>query len=92
VRCNETLLRATGYSQEEVLGKTIFDLYHLDSLAAARQSFAAFQETGELREVERRVVRKDGSTMDVSLNASAVAVPRFGPTGSYGGTSAAAWT
>ncbi len=74
-RCNETLLRATGYSREEVLGKSIFDLYHPGSLAEARQSFAAFQETGELRDVERQVVRKDGSVIEVSLNATAVRDP-----------------
>ncbi len=72
LRCNESLLRATGYSREEILGKSLFDLYHPEDRAEARRSFARFQEWGELRDLERRILRKDGSVMDVSLSATAV--------------------
>ena len=72
LRCNETLLKATGYSRKEVVGKTIFDFYLPEAVAEARQSFVTFQERGMIQNVARRVVRKDGSMIDVSLNATAV--------------------
>lgn len=35
-----------------------------------------FYQQGEIRDAERRVLRKDGSTIEVSLNASAVRDPQ----------------
>ncbi len=70
--CNQTLVDALGYSKEEVLGRPIFDMYQSDSNEDAKKAFKSFVETGEVRDFELQLERKDGNKIDVSLNASAV--------------------
>src|SRR3990172_6780545 len=70
--CNETFVRTTGFSREEIFGRPVFDLYYLASVEDAKQSFKQFKATGELRNAERRVQCKDGRIIDVILNISAV--------------------
>ena len=70
--CNETFLRITGYTREEVIGLPIFDLYDAGSREEQRKLFQQFPLTGELRDVERRVKCKDGRIIEVSLNVSSV--------------------
>ncbi|MEE9448683.1 MAG: PAS domain-containing protein, partial [Ignavibacteriaceae bacterium] len=59
-------------SKEEVLGRPIFDMYQSDSNEDAKKAFKSFVETGEVRDFELQLERKDGNKIDVSLNASAV--------------------
>ena len=70
--CNRTLLRRTGYSMDELIGRPIFELYDSESAKDAETSFQQFSFTGEVRDAERRVKCKDGSILDVSLNVSAM--------------------
>ncbi len=70
--CNETLLQKTGYSKEELIGSSIFELYDPGSAGDAKKSFQQFPATGEVRDAERRVKCKDGRIIHVSLNVSAV--------------------
>ena len=70
--CNETFLITTGYTKEELLRRPIFELYDEGSAEEARQSFQEFNATGEVRDAERQVKCKDGRTIDVSLNVSAI--------------------
>ena len=72
LQCNKTLAAVTGYSQEEIIGRPIFDMYHPDSLEHACQYFKTFQETGEIHNAELQVKRKNGSLIDVMLNVTAV--------------------
>ena len=72
VECNKMFLRATGFSKEEVLGRPIFEFYHEDCIEDAKGKFQKFGHAAEIHDVERRVKRKDGSIMDVSLSVSAV--------------------
>lgn len=72
IRCNLTLSQAMGYTRDEILGRPIFDMYHPDCLAQVRRNLATFLETGEVRNSELRLRRKDGSTLEVMLNSSAV--------------------
>ncbi len=70
--CNETFVQVTGYSKEEIIGRPIFDFYHEDSAEEARKAFRQlFTASGEIRNAERKVKRKDGSLIGVSLNVSA---------------------
>lgn len=69
LRCNKTLIRELGYSYPELVGRSVFDLYHPDSQVEARKAFQTFLETGQVRNVYLVVQRKDGTTLDVSLNA-----------------------
>lgn len=70
--CNETFIRTTGFSREEILGRPIFDLYYSDSVEDAKKRLQQFSATGEVRNVERRVKCKDGRLIDISLNVSAI--------------------
>ena len=72
VECNRTTLTKLGYSREEIIGRSIFDLYHPDCLEDVATAFQAFKRTGELYEAQLQVRRKDGEKIDVSLNASAI--------------------
>jgi diguanylate cyclase (GGDEF)-like protein/PAS domain S-box-containing protein len=70
--CNESFVRATGYSKEELIGRPIFELYDADSATDSQKSFQQFQATGQIQNAERRVKCKDGRVIDVSLNVSAI--------------------
>jgi PAS domain S-box-containing protein len=71
-QCNQTLADKLGYLKEEIIGRPIFEIHHPDSMEAAKATFHSFLETGKVRDVELQLKRKDGSKIDVSLNASAV--------------------
>jgi len=70
--CNQTLATAVGRSKGEIVGQAVFDLYHPDSLDDARKAFAMFVATGEVRDAELQLIRSDGTSLDVSLNVTAV--------------------
>lgn len=72
VQCNRTTLTKLGYSREEMIGRSIFDLYHPDCLEDVAKAFQAFKRTGEVCEALLQVTCKDGEKIDVSLSASAV--------------------
>ena len=71
-QCNQTLANNLGYSKKEIIGRKIFELYHPNSMETAKRTFHTFRETGEVRDTELQLKRKDGSTIDVSLNVSSV--------------------
>ena len=73
IRINDTEAQWLGYTREEMLGKIKFD----DLLTpASRQSFAdnfpLFKDRGWVRDLEFDMIRKDGATVPVLLNATAV--------------------
>lgn len=72
IDCNQTLLNNTGYLREEVVGRSVLELYHPDCADAARAAFRQFMNAKELHGVELQLRRKDGSKIEVSLNATAV--------------------
>ena len=72
VQCNETAARITGFAKDEIVGRPVFEMYHPACLERARQVLQTLAATGSVRDVELQVCCKDGSVLDVSLNASAV--------------------
>ena len=36
LQCNQTLVQASGYAREEILGRPVFEMYHPDSLEGAK--------------------------------------------------------
>jgi len=70
---NQTMANTLGYTKEELINRPIFDIYTTDSAEYAKTNvFPGFVETGTIREQELKLQRKDGSTIDASLNVSAV--------------------
>ncbi len=70
--CNTMLATTLGMSTREVIGRRIFDFMALESVPAAQRALGEFLRTGSLCNVEHTLTRRDGSSIDVILNASAV--------------------
>jgi PAS domain S-box-containing protein len=72
IQCNQTVATALGYTKEELVGRSIFEIYHPGSIDRAKEAFCSFVKTGSSRAIELQLERKDGSTIDISLNISAI--------------------
>ena len=72
IRINETELRWLGYSRDEILEKKFIDVIAKEDVTAFEASFATLQERGWERDLEFRMVRKDGTVLPVLLSATAV--------------------
>ncbi len=72
IQCNQTLADTLGYGKDEIIGRSVFDLYQADCLPGVRRALNAFFETGAVRDAELQLRKKDGSKIDVSLNVTAV--------------------
>jgi PAS domain S-box-containing protein len=72
IRCNQTFAATVGYTKEEIIGRPVFEMYHPDCMEEVRKVYRWFVETGEVHGAELQLKRKDGRTIEVSLNASAI--------------------
>jgi two-component system CheB/CheR fusion protein len=72
IECNRTTLAKLGYRRSEVVGRAVTDLYATDSRAEGEAAREQLVERGEVRDVILQVLHRDGSVLDVSLNATAV--------------------
>lgn len=70
--CNQTMIQKTGYSRDEIIGSPIFKMYHEDCMDDVKKAFELFVETGEVKDQELILKRKNGSKIEVSLNVNAV--------------------
>ena len=68
IECNQTLLSRLGYSKEEVLSKTIFDIYHPDDREKVKENVRVFSSTGKVIYTELRAVTKTGEMIEIDLN------------------------
>ena len=68
--CNQALTAATGYAKHEIVGHSVFDVYHEDHRERARQLSRTFVKTGEIHDVELSLRHRDGHRIDVSASAS----------------------
>jgi PAS domain S-box-containing protein len=73
LQVNRRLCEITGYSDEELLARTLSDITHRDDLVTERLGLLELgrQETGECQ-MENRYVRKDGSVVWVHVNVSMI--------------------
>jgi two-component system, cell cycle sensor histidine kinase and response regulator CckA len=72
IQCNKTMARVTGFTKEEIVGRPVFELCQPVCVEEARTAFQVFRSTGEVHNAELQLRCKDGSRVDVILNASAV--------------------
>jgi len=72
LQCNCTLANVTGYSKEEIVGRSILEMYHPDCMDEAKKAFDAFVAEGQVYDAELQLRRKDGNKIDVSLNLSSI--------------------
>jgi len=69
--CNQTLANAMGYTKKEIIGRPIFDMYHPDCMEDVEKAFQSFVKTGEVRDTELQLKKRDGTKIDVELNVTA---------------------
>ncbi|NTU79842.1 MAG: PAS domain S-box protein [Chloroflexales bacterium] len=71
-RINQTLLDWLGYAREEVLGHAFSDLIIPEYRASFGTNFRSFKKRGQLSDLDGVLLRKDGSTFPVLINATAI--------------------
>jgi PAS domain S-box-containing protein len=70
---NRTELRWLGYSWDEIVGKlSVRDILTPESQQNFEHTFQRFLQTGEIRDVELEMIRKDGTTLHVLISAVAI--------------------
>jgi len=70
VDCNRRVLEVLGCQKEEVIGQSISKIIHPDCLEKAEKALQEILATGFSYNKEYKMVRKDGSMIDVSINSS----------------------
>lgn len=70
-QCNDTLLRETGMSREEVIGKPVSQLYHESCRDRIDSIIEELSTNGHVRNREMTLRHRDGSSIEVSLSVSA---------------------
>ena len=72
LRCNRAVMETLDYSRAEIVGNSIFKLYHQDCIEDAKELFRVNTEIGEIHDAEQTLRKRDGGKIDVSLNATTV--------------------
>ncbi len=69
-RVNQALADLTGYSVEELLGMSVSDLTHEDSVQITDERLQRLAETGQPQRYSKKYVRKDGRVVPVEVVAA----------------------
>jgi len=72
IDCNARVYSVLGYTQEEIIGQPFAGIIHLDYLTQAQESLQETLLRGFTYGVEYKMVRKDGTEVDVSVNSSSL--------------------
>lgn len=67
---NQTVCEMLGYSEAELLGKTIWEITHSDDVARCERLFEQLRAEGKPYQLEKRLVRKNGSIVWVNVGTS----------------------
>jgi len=72
VFANQALCTMLGYTESELIGKTVADVTYRDDREKTLHLFQRMIQHGKPFEIEKRYVRKDGSVLWADVSASAV--------------------
>ena len=75
VFANRTLCKMLGYTESELIGKSLADVTYRDDLEKTMRLFQRMIQLGKSFDVEKRYLRKDGSVLWAAVSASAVREP-----------------
>jgi PAS domain S-box-containing protein len=75
VFANRTLRKMLGYTESELIGKSVADVTYPDDLEKTMSLFQRMIKLGKSFDVEKRYLRKDGSVLWAAVSASAVREP-----------------
>ncbi len=70
--CNEQVANTLGYSKEELIGMPLLGIYHKSCHDKVLNTFDKFLKDGFVNDVRLMLEKRDGSKMNVTLNASAI--------------------
>jgi PAS domain S-box-containing protein len=70
IAVNEAWLVALGYAREEIIGRWFGEFLAPDQADLFRERFPLFKEHGWVRDVEFRMVKKDGSYIHVAFDGN----------------------
>jgi PAS domain S-box-containing protein len=69
---NRTLCKMLGYTESELIGKSVAEVTYRDDVKKNRRLFQRMIQLGKPFEIETRYVRKDGSVLWADVSASVV--------------------
>jgi len=72
VSVNDTQVNWLGYPRNEIVGRRLTDFLPYRSATIFRKAFALIKQRDSIRDVELKLVRRDGTCMPVLLSATAV--------------------
>ncbi|MEI8306750.1 MAG: PAS domain S-box protein [Chloroflexales bacterium] len=72
IRVNQTELTWLGYSRDEMIGRPFTDFITARSHSVFVDNYPTFMQRGWIRSLEYELVRKDGTILDVLLDATAI--------------------
>jgi len=73
LRVNDALCQMLGYSEQELLARSLPELTHIDDLPASRELSRALKEgSHETYQLEKRYIHRDGHPVHVLLSVSVV--------------------
>ncbi len=72
LQINQTHLDWLGCTREELIGRSFAEVLTEEGRAVFAVAFSAFKQQGSVRDIEFDLVRKDGSTFPVLINAIAI--------------------
>ena len=81
---NPRFCEMLGYSEQELLGKTIFELTYRDDRDENKRLFERLAQEGEPYQLEKRFVRRDGSLLWVSVSVTTIYDLQGQPRGGVG--------
>ncbi len=70
--CNRTEAKMLGYSKDELIGKSVFDIQTTASRRIGRKAMKGLFRSGEIKGLELQFLKKNGETIDVSINATVI--------------------
>ena len=72
VSCNKTVSETLGYTREEILGLSLFDLYHSSQIDKVKENLASIAKNERPKNSEFIVQKKNRETIEVTLKLNFV--------------------
>ncbi len=72
VECNNQIKRILGYDKNEIIGQLINKIIHPDYIEKVHKLLSDVQKTGNALYKELKMIKKDGSLIDVNISFSGI--------------------
>ena len=72
VKVNQAMVNKLGYAKSELIGKPVMEIYHPDYRNEVKADLQTFKRSGKVRNDNLVLLTKDGESISVELNATAI--------------------